>query len=82
MKAISTRYSGPTNTRGSRIIATDGDGNRVSVSYDDALNSERSHAAAVRKLCQKMGWHGKLTGGHTKNGMAWVWDDDQYRIEV
>lgn len=30
MKAITTRYAGPTDTRGSRIIATEPDGARVS----------------------------------------------------
>jgi hypothetical protein len=82
MKAITTRYNGPTNTRGSRITATDEDGNRVSVSYNDALNSEPNHAAAARKLCQKMDWRGNLTGGHTKHGMVWVWDDARNRIDV
>ena len=35
MKVITTRYHGPTNTRGSRIAATDEDGNRVSLTYDN-----------------------------------------------
>lgn len=33
MKAITTKYHGPTDKRGARISATDGDGNRASVAY-------------------------------------------------
>ena len=82
MKVITTRYHGPTNTRGSRIAATDEDGNRVILTYNDALNSEPNHAAAARKLCEKMDWRGTLTGGHIKHGMVWVWRDDQYTMTV
>ena len=32
MKAIRTRYLGPTNTRGARILATDDDGHRTMTS--------------------------------------------------
>ena len=32
-KAIITRYLGPTNTKGARIVASDGDGNRITVPY-------------------------------------------------
>lgn len=75
MKAIETRYIGPSNVRGSRIIASDGDGNRVTVSYDSALNSDDNHAAAAKALLVKMGWCGELISGHTKHGMCWVFVD-------
>jgi len=80
MKAISTKYVSPTNTKGSRIKAYDGDRNSVTLSYDDALNSDQNHSNAAIALCHKMNWfspgHTKLHGGHTKNGMVFVWDDD------
>jgi len=82
MKAITTKYHGPGNVRGSRITASDDDGNRVVSSYDHALNSEGNHAAAARKLCQKMNWTGSLTGGHIREGMVWVWDDEKNRLTV
>ncbi len=72
MKAIETKYHGPTDTRGSRFSACDSDGNRVSVSYDYALNSEDNHRAAAEALKAKMGWDGELIGGSTKRGMVWV----------
>jgi hypothetical protein len=46
MFAILTRYAGPTNTRGSRIIAT-WDGGRLSRPYDHALSAPGNHAAAA-----------------------------------
>ena len=46
MQAIWTQYKGPTDTRGSRIIATSYAG-RTSVSYDDALSADENHRAAA-----------------------------------
>ena len=72
MKAILTKYHGPTNTRGSRITATDGDGNRVSIPYPHHESDNDKHAAAVRALMEKMRWDGQLVGGWTPGGTAWV----------
>ena len=63
MKAIVTKYHGPGNVRGARYSATDNDGNRVFVGADDALNTDGNHRAAVKKLCEVMGWHGALVEG-------------------
>ena len=82
MKAITTTYKGPTNCRGSRIIATDSDGNRLTVSYDYAKNSEGNHQAAAVALCERMEWRGVLQGGHTKDGMAWTWIGESYQVAV
>ena len=46
MPAIRTQYKGPTDTRGSRIVATSYAG-RTSVSYDDALSADENHRAAA-----------------------------------
>lgn len=72
MKAIQTKYHGPTNTRGSRIIADDGDGNRVSISYPYELSGEDVHRKAAEALREKMGWKGELVGGALKNSYVWV----------
>lgn len=82
MKAIITKYHGPTNTKGSRISATDDDGNRISISRESALSSEDCHKAAVVALCKKIGWRGTLQGGYTATGMAWVFVDERYKVEV
>lgn len=72
MKSIFTKYAGPTNHRGSRIIAKDMDGNRVTVSYDAALSSEQNHRMAAITLHAKMGWTGQVVGGQYKDGYHWV----------
>lgn len=74
MKAIETRYHGPTNTRGSRISASDGDGNRVSISYPYELSGMAVHQSAAIALAVKMNWTGRLIGGSTKAGYVFVWD--------
>ena len=75
MKTIVTKYLCPSNFRGSRIKATDGDRNQVIIGYDDSINSEPNHAAACLALCRKMGWKGRLQGGRTKSGMVWTFID-------
>jgi hypothetical protein len=75
MKAITTKYHGATNTRGSRISASDMDGNRVSIPYPHDLSGEAVHRAAAEALCAKMGWTGELAGGATKDGYAFVFVD-------
>ena len=76
MKAIETRYHGPTNTRGSRISARDLDGNRCSIPYDHAESGERGHAKAALALCKKMGWDGELIAGATKHGYVFVFVEE------
>lgn len=67
MKAIQTTYHGPTGTRGSRITASDCDGNRVTVPYDHSLNSSDAHRAAAIALIRKMGWAGTYAQGGLGN---------------
>ncbi len=52
MQAIETKYIGPTNYRGSRIKATCERGS-ISISYDNALNSDDAHIAAADALVAK-----------------------------
>jgi hypothetical protein len=75
MKAIETKYHGPTDTRGARISATDSDGNRVSIPYPYELSGEAVHRMAADRLCEKMGWSGQLAGGATKRGYVFVFVD-------
>ena len=72
MKAIKTKFKGPTNTRGSRIIASDEDGNRITISYPYELSGESVHRKAADALCAKMGWTGDLVSGSLKNGYVFV----------
>ena len=72
MKAIRTRYYGPTNTRGSRIVASDGDHNSISISYPHGLDSDKGHELAAYLLMQKMGWANKIIGGGFRHDMYWT----------
>lgn len=72
MKAIRTRYIGPSNTRGSRIIASDGDRNSLSIPYPHALTTDDAHELAAYKLMQKMGWPNELNGGGFQNDNYWT----------
>lgn len=73
MQTITTNYLGATNFKGSRIIAkASGSTARAVVSYDSGLSDEAAHLEGVKALCSKMGWTGELIGGHTQEGMVWV----------
>ncbi len=51
MKAIITKYHGPSNFMGARISAKDEDGNRVSISYPYELDGSDCHYKAAKALC-------------------------------
>ena len=72
MKAITTTYHGATNTRGSRITASDEDGNRITIPYPHELSGEAVHRKAAAALCTKMNWSGRLTGASLKRGYVFV----------
>ena len=76
-KAITTKYVGPTNSRGSRIIADDGDRNRVTIPYPYQLSGEAVHREAAIALCKKMGWAGTIYGGATAHGYVFVFNDGE-----
>ena len=77
MQTISTKYLGPTNTRGSRVVAI-ASGNRAFrtwVSAGMSRSDNEPHEEAARKLAGKLEWKGEMIGGHTKDGMVWVFVD-------
>jgi len=76
MKAIFTKYHGPTNYKGSRISAADEDGNKVTISYPHELSGEAVHRKAAEALCAKMHWHGALIGGSHKRGYVFTFGPD------
>ena len=77
MKAITTKYHGPTTTRGSRISASDSDGNRVYIPYDYKLTDEEAHRKAAVAFCAKMKWSGADTmiGGSNRDGYVFVFTE-------
>ncbi len=78
MQAITTKYFGPSNVKGSRIKATAQAGS-LTVSKDDSLNYEDAHLAAAKAFAQKLGWHGSWVGGFNHHGEGvWVCVDDRF----
>lgn len=68
MKAIQTHYLGPTDYRGSRIVARAEGGNRVVVPYPYELSGEAVYRVAAEALRDKLGWTGELVGGGLPDG--------------
>lgn len=71
MQAIQTKYHGPSNVRGSRIIARASAGS-VIVGYDHRLDIEENHKAAAHALAVKLDWlsdaYGSLVCGSLPDG--------------
>ena len=67
MKAIKTRYLGPTNVKGARISATATGSCRIIISWNYALDAKPNHEAAAKALCDKYNWQGSMICGALEN---------------
>lgn len=74
-QAITTRYHGPTDFKGSRISATCQAG-RISIDYPHELDHDKAHAYAAQLLADKLGWNtprfGEWVGGGTLDGRGYA----------
>lgn len=77
-QSITTRYHGPTDRRGSRVSAVSASGHRITLQWDDALNTDENHTAAAATLARRLGWSGDWHGGAlgTGDGFCFVNADD------
>jgi hypothetical protein len=73
MKAISTRYLGPTEQRRSQVKADDGEGNSITNAWDSSKSGVENHGQAALDLCKKMGWKGYLADGAVAGSVGTVW---------
>jgi len=69
-QAIITRAVEPTNTRGTRIIATLADGlpPRVTLGWDHSLSRDQNHRAAALEFCRRFGWYRDRGATHLIEG--------------
>lgn len=70
-QAIETKFYGPTNSSGSRIVAKAWAGS-VKVHYNHALNADQNHLQAAKALADKMDWRGLWIGGGGAKGSGYV----------
>ena len=76
MKAITCKYLGPTNHKGSRIKAYDFDNNQITIPFDYGLSDYDLYKSAAYALCDKMNWtNNGMTGGGVKDGMVFVFNE-------
>lgn len=71
MNAIQTRFLGPTNTRGARVVAAC-EGKRATVSFNYE-STEAAHDEAARNLVSKLGWQGIWYRGGSVDGKGFVY---------
>lgn len=82
MKAIQTKFIGPSETRGARVKAWV-KGYAATVSWDRSLEAVDNHGAAARALVVKLSWNGRLVGGTLPDeSMAWVFVDGGVSVGV
>ena len=72
MLTITTKYRGPTNTLGSRIIASKEKGVKLSLPLDCSLSNYENHVNAARALAIKLGYKGRLVVGEHAQGYVFV----------
>ena len=70
--AITTKYIGPRDTRGSRVKATGAQGS-VYVDWASELGSEENHRAAFEKYMDKH-YRGAVTANPADYGVTWLDD--------
>lgn len=76
--AIRTHYAGPTDTRGSRVIAAtmgrlgNDKPRRLTLDWEPGLSAEANYAAAARQLAERLKWSGVWVSGATEDGYVFV----------
>lgn len=74
MKAIFTKYLGPTNFRGARVKATEPDGRFIMQAWKYDLSQEANHLSAAEALKVHLGWDGVTHMGWIRGGYVHVFD--------
>jgi hypothetical protein len=70
-QSITTKYLGPTNTKGARITARTSSGISITLLYDSSSNCP--HRIAAIALIRKLKWLGTWAEGGTNTGHVYVY---------
>jgi hypothetical protein len=76
-QAITTKFLGPTNFRGSRVKATC-QAKSITVSWDHALDTNENHREAALSLATLLGWSGTWEAGGLPDGTGNVYVLGEY----
>lgn len=71
-KAIFTRYRGPTNCRGSKIVAKASDNSARSYGIKHSLGIDDMHCLAAMEYAKARGWSGFYRAGALPDGLVFV----------
>lgn len=86
MRAIHTKFLGPTDTRGARVKAYSSDGRSVTVSFDSGLGEVERHFAAARAFAEKHFAYApdtdRMVYGDSADGRGYVFCFPQSTVEV
>lgn len=81
MQAITTKYIGPANVKGSRVKASAAAGS-LTLEWDDRLNSDNNHKRAAEAFARKFNWTGTWVCGHLPDGaVVWVSADSNFAAD-
>lgn len=81
MQTINVKYLNATDTLGARVKATTSGGHTLTAARDYALDFDQQAAKVARELKHKMEWFSPMVGGHTKDGMTFVFVKSDFVIE-
>jgi hypothetical protein len=71
-QAITTKFIGPSNTKGSRVKAKSSAGS-LTIHWNHSMNTEENHTAAARAFATKWDWKGVwFIGGLPDTGYVFV----------
>lgn len=75
MIAIQTKYLAPTNNRGTRIKAFTHTGQSITIGWDYSLENYANYKKAALTLIEIMEWSKDITGGSTKDGYTFTFNN-------
>ena len=73
-QAIETKYLGPTNHRGARVVARCAAGRKV-IPWKHELNPAENHALAACALAKVLGWNMPTHLAGTREGYVAIYSD-------